>query len=96
MKMTRRFSAKSRSLIKREPTSGMALRISPNSGQIPITCWLNVFLPRFIVTLQREYSGETRDIVTARDLIKATSSSVKRIRRPLGSPRYSLAVMPGQ
>ena len=84
-KITRRFSARSRSFRKRPPGCGSWLRISPKSGSTPQMRALTVFVPT-VRPRRRWYSGLTRAISGMRARSRAESSSRKLMGRPEGRP----------
>ena len=82
---TRRLRVLSISSMKRPPSLGMMLRISPKGGSTPRTRAFTVLVPRAMGT-RLEYSRLMAVISGMRAASSSASSSVKEMFRPEGRP----------
>src|SRR5438874_11014809 len=89
-------SARSRSLMKRPPASGMMLRIRPYTGRMPVMAGAAAFTPRRTRALCVMNSGLMYWISATSRASSGTSSGRSRIGRPSPNPANGLVVRPPQ
>src|SRR5436305_7195185 len=93
---TRLRSARSRSLMKRPPASGMMLRIRPYTGRMPVMAGAAAFTPRRTRALCVMNSGLMYWISATSRASSGTSSGRSRIGRPSPNPANGFVVRPPQ